>query len=130
MAERFEAGRRALRWPGVAVWVVAALAALALGLRLACVGQSLFGDELFLYVDVHGHSLGQVFSLVHDTEKTPPLGFVLGWLMSKTWQDPGCRLGLVVFLVATAVMALAFVFAVVGHGRPESAPPGDDGDAD
>ena len=83
MAERFEAGRRALRWPGVAVWVVAALAALALGLRLACVGQSLFGDELFLYVDVHGHSLGQVFSLVHDTEKTPPLGFVLGWLFAR-----------------------------------------------
>ncbi len=34
-------------------------------------------------------------------------GFVLGWLMSKTWQDPGCRVGLVVFLVVTAVMALA-----------------------
>ncbi len=44
-------------------------------------------------------------------------GFVFGWLMSKTWQDPGCRLGLVVFLVVTAVMLLAFVVAVVGH-RP------------
>lgn len=44
-------------------------------------------------------------------------GIVLGWLVSKTWSDPGCQLGLVVFLVATAVMVLGFVFAVVGHGR-------------
>jgi hypothetical protein len=45
-------------------------------------------------------------------------GFVLGWLMSKTWQDPGCRLGLVIFMVVTAVMLLVFVLAVVGHRRP------------
>lgn len=44
-------------------------------------------------------------------------GFVFGWLMSKTWSDPGCRMGLVVFLVVTAAMLLVFVFAVVGHGR-------------
>ena len=29
--------------------------------------------------------------------------FVFGWLMSKTWQDPGCQLGLTIFLVLTAV---------------------------
>lgn len=45
------------------------------------------------------------------------VGVVLGWLASKTWSDPGCQLGLVVFLVATAAMALAFLLAVVGHGR-------------
>jgi len=45
------------------------------------------------------------------------IGVVLGWLVSKTWSDPGCQMGLVVFLVATAVMVLGFVFAVVGHGR-------------
>jgi len=55
-------------------------------------------------------------------------GFVLGWLMSKTWQDPGCRVGLVVFLVVTAVMALAFALAVVGHRRPGEVPPEDDGE--
>ncbi|HET8578745.1 MAG TPA: hypothetical protein VFO18_16735 [Methylomirabilota bacterium] len=43
--------------------------------------------------------------------------FVFGWLMSKTWQDPGCQLGLTIFLVLTAVMGLAFALAVVGHGR-------------
>jgi hypothetical protein len=45
-------------------------------------------------------------------------GFALGWLMSKTWQDPGCRAGLALFLVVTAVLVLAFAFAVVGHRAP------------
>ncbi len=55
--------------------------------------------------------------------------FVLGWLMSKTWQDPGCQIGLTIFLVLTAVMALTWALAVVGHGRADSAPP-DDADED
>jgi hypothetical protein len=55
------------------------------------------------------------------------VGIVLGWLASKTWSDPGCQLGLVVFLVATAFMALGFVFAVVGHRRdPGDGDPDDD----
>ena len=57
-------------------------------------------------------------------------GFVLGWLMSKSWQDPGCRLGLVVFLVVTGVMLLAFVLAVVGHGRPADPEHDEEHDAD
>jgi F0F1-type ATP synthase assembly protein I len=49
------------------------------------------------------------------------VGVVLGWLASKTWSDPGCQLGLVVFLVVTAVMALGFLLAVVGHRREPGA---------
>ena len=59
------------------------------------------------------------------------VGIVLGWLASKTWSDPGCQLGLVVFLVATAAMALGFALAVVGHGktsRAEDANEDDGGD--
>ena len=52
---------------------------------------------------------------------------LFGWLMSKAWSDPGCRLGLVIFLIATAVMALGFALAVVGHGR---GPTGSDRDED
>jgi len=44
-------------------------------------------------------------------------GFVFGWLMSKTWTDPGCQIGMVIFLVMTAVVTLVFALAVVGHGR-------------
>jgi hypothetical protein len=117
MAERFEAGWRALRWPGSVVWVVAALAALALGLRLACVGQSLFGDELFLYVDVHGRSLGQLFSLVHDTEKTPPLGFVLGWLFARGGSATELvRVPSLVASVATVPLIYLLGSRTVGRG--------------
>ena len=45
------------------------------------------------------------------------VGVVIGWLASKTWSDPGCQLGLVVFLIAAAVMTLGFLVAVVGHRR-------------
>jgi len=54
---------------------------------------------------------------------------MLGWLMSKTWTDPGCQVGLVIFLVATAVLTLVFVLAVVGHGRGPRGPDPDDDDA-
>ncbi|MGH7314943.1 MAG: hypothetical protein ACREJS_01655 [Candidatus Rokuibacteriota bacterium] len=56
------------------------------------------------------------------------VGVVLGWLASKTWSDPGCQLGLVVFLVATAVMALGVLLAVVGHGRDPGAGDSDEDD--
>jgi hypothetical protein len=57
-------------------------------------------------------------------------GFVLGWLMSKTWQDPGCRVGLAVFLVITAVVVLAFALSVVGHRRPAEPPVEDEDEGD
>jgi biotin transporter BioY len=57
-------------------------------------------------------------------------GFVLGWLMSKTWQDPGCRLGLVVFLVVTAIMVLAFALAVAGGGSAGGSPDEEERDND
>jgi hypothetical protein len=56
------------------------------------------------------------------------VGVVLGWLASKTWSDPGCQLGLVVFLIVTAVMTLGFLLAVVGHGRDSVAGDPDDDD--
>jgi hypothetical protein len=57
-------------------------------------------------------------------------GIVFGWLMSKTWTDPGCQVGLVIFLVATAVMTLVFALAVVGHGRGPRPPDKDEDDPD
>jgi hypothetical protein len=59
------------------------------------------------------------------------VGVVLGWLASKTWSDPGCQLGLVVFLIATALMTLGFLVAVVGHRRhPDAGDPDEDDKAD
>ena len=58
----------AARWPVHQAWVVAGLTGLAFALRLACLKQSLYGDELYLYEIVSGRSLDQVFSVVHDGE--------------------------------------------------------------
>jgi hypothetical protein len=57
-------------------------------------------------------------------------GFVFGWLLSKTWNDPGCQLGLAIFLVVTAAMGLAFALAIVGHRRPPDPVDDDDPDTD
>jgi len=52
-------------------------------LRIAGVGQNLFGDELFAYFEVHGRSLAGVFDqlrappVAYPTEVSPPLFFVL-----------------------------------------------------
>ena len=56
------------------------------------------------------------------------VGIVLGWHASKSWSDPECRLGLTVFLVATAAMTLVFALAVVGHGREPHGPDRDEED--
>jgi len=55
-------------------------------------------------------------------------GIIFGWLLSKSWSDPECRLGLVIFLVATAVMFLVFGLAVVGHGKEPQGPDRDEDD--
>jgi len=56
-------------------------------------------------------------------------GIALGWLASKTWSDPDCRLGLIVFLVITAVLVLVFAIAVTAN-RPPADGSGADGPDD
>lgn len=46
---KLDRASRALTGRHSALWAVGALTAVALGLRWACLHQSLFGDELFLY---------------------------------------------------------------------------------
>ena len=55
-------------------------------------------------------------------------GFALGWLATKTWQDPACRLGLAVFLVITAVLVLVFAVAVTAPRRRDDRADSDDAD--
>lgn len=55
-------------------------------------------------------------------------GFVFGWLMSKTWSDPGCRRGSSSSLVATAVMFLAFISSWSATAQPPAGSDHDDVD--
>jgi 4-amino-4-deoxy-L-arabinose transferase-like glycosyltransferase len=106
---------RALASPRGVAAVLAALTALALGLRLAIVGQSLFGDELFLWAIVDDQPLGRVFSVVHDTEKTPPLGFVLSWLPTHVSEAPEVvRLPSLLAGVATVPLVYALGLRTIG----------------
>jgi hypothetical protein len=41
-------------------------------------------------------------------------GIVFGWLMAETWRDPGCYLGLAIWLAVTALTVAACLFAVFG----------------
>lgn len=96
--------------------ILVALTLLALALRLACAGQSLFGDELILFNDVHDHSLGLTLGLVHDTELTPPLGFVLAWAAAKAGH-PEVLVRLPSLLAGTATVPLLFLLGRRTVGR-------------
>jgi hypothetical protein len=63
---------------------LAVLAGLGAVLRVVAARQTLFGDELATYWDIHAHSLGGLISALHGThiEITPPLFFVLAWVTS------------------------------------------------
>lgn len=102
--------------PHVDAWIVGVLTLIALALRWACVHQSLFGDELFLYSDVHGHSLGEVFSAVHDTEKTPPLYFILGWIFARG-SDPTVLVRVPSLVAGAATVPLVFLLGRRTVGR-------------
>jgi hypothetical protein len=99
------------------IWAaVAGLTAVAFGLRLAELDQSLFGDELFMYRIVGHDGLDRVVRLVHDTESTPPLHFLLAWLGAKL-GDPtvGMRIPSLVLGTATVPAAFALGRRTVGE---------------
>ncbi len=53
-------------------------------LRASQMRQGLFGDEVWTYQDIAGHSLGSLIRNVHTgPENSPPLFFVLAWFSAK-----------------------------------------------
>lgn len=100
-------------------WVallVGAITVLALALRWALVHQSLFGDELFLYVDVRDRGLRDVLSTVHTDEKTPPLGFVLGWFLARI-GDPVLAVRLPSLAASVASVPLVYLLGLRTVGQ-------------
>jgi hypothetical protein len=94
----------------VVTWVVVAgLTAVALLLRLPHLGESLFGDELFAYVEVHGHGLRDVVTNVsRGEENSPPLYFVLAWISIKL-GDPTALIRLPSLVCGTALVPVVFL---------------------
>jgi uncharacterized membrane protein len=88
--------------------VVGGLTVVAFVLRLLLVRDSLLGDELILYDIVHDRSLGDILQIVHDTEKTPPLGFVLAWASAHI-GDPTLWIRLPSLLAGTALVPVTYL---------------------
>jgi hypothetical protein len=105
--------RAADRWPALAV---AAITALGLALRLTGLREGLFGDELYLYEIARLPSLGDVLSKVHDTESTPPLGFVLAWATAKL-GDPTVTVRLPSFVLGTLTIPMTYLLGARTVGR-------------
>lgn len=67
--------------------LLAAVTAAGLLLRLRGIGDSYFGDELYTADILLEPSLGGVIDRVQETESTPPLYYVLGWLSGQLGGD-------------------------------------------
>ena len=93
-----------------AAWLVAAIAALGLALRLRMLGNSLFGDELSTYSIVTGRGPGAIVSLLdgHSVDLTPPLSFLLAWLATRLGRSPE-TLRLFPLLAGTATIPLTYL---------------------
>jgi hypothetical protein len=78
--------------------------------------DSLLGDELILFGIVHDRSLGGVLQAVHDTEKTPPLGFVLAWASAHI-GDPALWIRLPSLLAGVALVPLSYALGLLTVGR-------------
>ena len=58
-------------------------------LRVVSLGDSLFGDELSTFFDIHRNSLGESFDFViSPQEATPPLHFLLVWVAARFGESP------------------------------------------
>ncbi len=69
--------------------VAAAAVVFGVVVRLIHFNSTLLADELSTLYIAHGHSLGEVLSLVKsDAEISPPLYFVLAWLSHSLGRPP------------------------------------------
>jgi len=96
-----------------ASWTLAALIALAAGLRLSTLGlQSFWYDEAFTPVHVLHASLWATLRSVAHTENSPPLWYVLAWLDVRLFGD-----GAVALRLPSALAGIATVGVVWEIGR-------------
>jgi uncharacterized membrane protein len=106
-------GRARAHW---APLTVGALTLLAFVLRYVLVHDSLLGDEMFMFQIVHGHSLGEALHIVRETEKTPPLFFILVWAAAKL-GDPTVWLRAPSLVFGTALVPLTYALGLRTVGR-------------
>jgi mannosyltransferase len=95
---------------------VGGLTLLALLLRLPLAHDSLLGDELIMFQIVHDHSLSEVWHIVRETEKTPPLFFYLNWAAIRL-GDPTEWIRAPAVLFGTALIPVVYGLGLRTVGR-------------
>jgi 4-amino-4-deoxy-L-arabinose transferase-like glycosyltransferase len=109
-----DADRRAS--PATTAILLGALVALALGLRLPSFSGALWADELATNYVVHGFGTGGLFSiLLHGREATPPIFFLLTWLVKGVDGAEGLRI--VSMLAGLASIPLTYLVGVRTVGQ-------------
>ena len=99
------------------MWVVLGITILAALLRALAIGQTSWGDELYLYEIVHGNGLGRAMEIVRGTESTPALYFVVAWAAAHVGGDDflWIRIPALLFSVATVPVIYALGLRTVGR---------------
>jgi 4-amino-4-deoxy-L-arabinose transferase-like glycosyltransferase len=99
------------------VSAVIALTALAAVLRILMAHDDLWGDELYLYDIVHARSLGRALAIVHDTESTPPLYFILAWVAARIGHDDQVWIRVPSLVLSTTTVPLLYALGASTVGR-------------
>jgi mannosyltransferase len=104
--------------PLVPWWPLLAILLLAAVLRLSTLGlQSFWYDEAFTPVHVLRTSLGATLHNVVHTENTPPLWYVLEWVLSRVLGTGVVALRLLSALAGIATVAVAWAIGSELAGR-------------
>lgn len=90
---------------------LAAITALAFGLRVPGMDQSLYGDEFFTHTIITRHGPGGVWSAVYHTSITPPLHYYLAWIAVQFGGDSTVLIRLPSLILGTATVPLVFLIA-------------------
>jgi Dolichyl-phosphate-mannose-protein mannosyltransferase len=96
---------------------VGVLTAIAFALRVPHIGESLVGDEMYAYAEVHGRTFWEVFQRVQEGgENSPPLFFALAWFTMKL-GDPTVTIRIPSLLLGTGVVPLVYLLGLRTVGR-------------
>jgi hypothetical protein len=94
---------------------VAGLTIVGFALRVIGIDQSLFGDEMFTFVDTED-GLPELFDRLLETETTPPVYFLLAWLSAQL-GDNTILIRLPSLVMGTAVVPLVYLLGLHTVGR-------------
>jgi hypothetical protein len=96
---------------------VGVLTAIAFALRVPHIGESLVGDEMYAYAEVHGRTFWEVFERVREGgENSPPLFFALSWFTMKL-GDPTVSIRIPSLLLGTGTVPLVYLLGLRTVGR-------------